>query len=247
MPLQIAPGMMVGVADNEHPNQPVPYDPDQQRQFEQFQQYQQFLKYQEMQGQLPPGTPAPGPKKPPMWQKVLRSKMFRKLVLLVVVLIGLTWAYNYYFGPAPDDNTITGGAGPGTRDEPGRRIENPNVAIATLYRFVAMGDKNACTFFEKDAKQQFADDLGAPDCPTAVAQLASQVPIIDQPAVKWRGLKTVTVNSCRDIKVKPGDKVRRLGSFVYTDMGNGWTITGHAPEPDPCPAPTTTPPTTTSR
>jgi hypothetical protein len=251
MPLQIAPGMMVGVADNEHPNHPVPYDPEQQRQFEQFQQYQQFLKFQESQGQLPPGAVPPPPQAPkgrPWWKKVLRSKLFQKLVFLVLVLIGLTWAYNYYFGPAPDDNTVQGGAGPGTQDEPGRRVENPAVGMMTLYEFVAAGDKNACTLFEKSAAQAFAVDLGAQDCVSAVAALKGTVDgNLERPDVKWRGLQTVTVSSCTDIRAKPGTKL--LGSFVFTNKGNGWTITDHARESDPCVAATTTtvPTTTPSR
>jgi hypothetical protein len=231
------------VADNEQPNHPVPYDPDQQRQFEQFQQFQQFLKFQETQGQLPPGAPAPGQKKPPAWLKILRSKMFRKLALLAIVIIGLIWAYNYYFGPGPDDSTVQGGAGPGTPDEPGRRVENPNVGMMTLYEYVAAGDKNACTLFEKSAAQAFAVDLGAQDCASAVVALKGAVDSnLTRPDIKWRGLQSVTVSSCTDIRAKPGTKL--LGSFVFTNKGNGWTITSHAPEPDPCPAPATTTATT---
>lgn len=238
------------MADNEQPsqpNQPVPYDPEQQRQFEQFQQYQQFLKFQEMQGQLPPGAapPTPAPKKErPWWMKVLRSKMFRKLVMLAIVIVGLIWAYNYYFGPGPDDSTVQGGAGPGTPDEPGRRVENPNVGMMTLYEYVAAGDKNACTLFEKSAAQAFAVDLGAQDCASAVIALKGAVDgDLTRPDIKWRGLQSVTVSSCTDIRAKPGTKL--LGSFVFTNKGNGWTISSHAPEPDPCPAPTTSATATT--
>src|SRR5207302_7504697 len=96
--------MMEAVADNElEPRQPGPPEPvpsaqpgpldaDQQRQFEEFRKFQEFQRYREETGQLPPA-----PKKP-LWQRLLRSKLLRALVILLLIILGLAWAYQHYFG-----------------------------------------------------------------------------------------------------------------------------------------------------
>jgi hypothetical protein len=246
------------VADNEHPERrdleprpatpPLPADPEQLKQFEQYQQFQQFLKFQEAQGQggaLVP-TPPPGAPKTPLWKKILFSRGFRKLVLVVVVIIGVIWAYNHYFGPPPDDGHVTGGAGPGTGEEEGRRAENPNAGIQSVYTYIATGQsKLVCeAFFAPTGRADFARDFDGPDCATAAAKLAGTVDrSIPSPLVKWTGKDEVTVSSCQDLTLDPGTKP--LGKFTFAKRSNGWTITRHEPEPDPCPAATATsgPPT----
>ncbi|MET0235582.1 MAG: hypothetical protein ABW224_13135 [Kibdelosporangium sp.] len=247
------------MADNEQPNHPVPYDPDQQRQFEQFQQYQQFLKFQEMQGQLPPGTTSPTPQAPkgkPWWRKILGSKLFYRLLGLVVVIAAVAWGCTFVretLNPATKDDGlgVAGGSGPGG-EEQRLNSENPNAAIAAVYNYVSAGDKNACRLFEPIAAKKFADDFGASDCEAAVRRLAGTVD--RAPEVKpltWSGVQTLTVSSCAKLKPKPG--ARLLGEFTFTKHSNGWLVSGHESEPDPCPAPTTTtvpttiPTTTTSR
>jgi hypothetical protein len=242
------------VADNEQPDRrdltpysapppaPPPVDPEQARQYEQFQQFQQFIRFQEAQG-----LPTAPPKPKPLWRKILFSKSFRRLAMFAVVIIGLIWAYNHYFGTNPSDDGLgtQGGLGPGTGEEGGRRAENPNAAITHLYTLVSRGDgREACTLFSMSAAQQFAVNFDAPDCQAAVTKLAGKVdPAVPNPRIKWSGLSKVTVSSCTDLRTKPA--TTRLGKFEFTQFDNGWEITGHEPEADPCPAPTTT--TTTSR
>ncbi|MBP2322431.1 hypothetical protein JOF56_002816 [Kibdelosporangium banguiense] len=240
------------MADNEQPsqsNQPVPYDPDQQRQFEQFQQFQQFLQFQEAQGQgqLPPAI---APKKRPGWQKFLLSKLFRRLVLLGLVIGAAAWGCSVLqdtFNIAPKDDGLgqQGGAGPG--GEAQRMYnENPKAGVQTVYSFVARGNVDACRSFEPAAAKQFADDFGAADCPAAVKKLAGTVG--SNPEVRdlnWSGVQTLTVSSCTQLRPKPG--TRLLGEFTFSKHPNGWLVSAHKSEPDPCPAPTTTAPPTTSR
>lgn len=225
---------------------PAPVDPEQQKQFEQYQQFQQFLKFQEAQGgALVPA--APSPPKPPRWKKILFSKGFRKLAMAAAVIIALIWAYNHYFGPPPDDGKVTGGGGPGTGEEEGRRAENPNAGIQAVYSYIATGQsKYLCEgFFAPTGRSDFAKDFDAPDCPAAAAKLAGNVhSAVPNPLVKWTNKNEVTVSSCKDLSLDPDTKP--LGKFTFTKRPNGWTITRHEPEPDPCPKPTTastTPPT----
>lgn len=230
---------MVGVAEDERPNHPVPYDParvdpapvdpEQQRQFEQFQQFQQFLRFQEAQGQGQPqplAPPQPPPKKKPTWQKILLSKGFRKLVVYALVIIGLIWAYNHYFGPPPDDNTVQGGAGPGSIKDPGREPGRPNEVMDTLYRSISLGQpKVACYLFTKEAEAAFARNFEAPDCTAAVGKLQSQVsPLASVPRVDTQGKQLIEVDSCA-LRVKPGTMA--LGTFTFTPFGSAWIISGH--------------------
>lgn len=241
--------MMVGVAENERPNNPAPYDPDQQRQFEQFQQFQQFqqfLKFQEQQGQLPPAAPPPPPRKTPLWKKILFSKGFRKLVLFALVVIGLIWAYNHYFGPPPDDDTVQGGAGPGSQRDPGREPGRPNEVMDTLYRSISLGQpRTACYLFTKEAEAAFARNFGETDCSAAVAKLKTEVAALTRiPRIDTTGKQLIEVDSCT-LAVKPG--TTSLGTFTFTPFGGAWIISGHVPKE--CATTTTSPtaPTTTSR
>ncbi|MBE1467120.1 hypothetical protein [Kibdelosporangium phytohabitans] len=240
------------MAEDERPNHPAPYnpvnpppapvDPEQQRQFEQFQQFQQFMKFQESQGQLTPA--APPPRKKPTWQKVLFSKAFRKLVLYALVVIGLFWAYNHYFGPEPDDNTVQGGAGPGSVRDPGREPGRPNEVMDTLYRSISLGQpKIACYLFTKEAEAAFASNFEAPDCTAAVAKLQPQVSALTGvPRIDTSGKKLIEVDSCT-LRVKPG--TTSLGTFTFTPFGSAWIISGHQPK-DCATTSTTSPPTTVS-
>lgn len=242
--------MMVGVAEDERPNHPVPYDPalpEQQRQFEQFQQFQEFLKFQEAQGQgqLVPTPPPVQPKKKPVWKKVLFSRTFRKLAVYALVVLGLIWAYNHYFGPPPDDDTVQGGAGPGSVKDPGREPGRPNEVMDTLYRSVSLGQaKVACYLFTKEAEAEFARNFEAPDCAAAVGKLQSQVGALTRvPRIDTSGKQLVEVDSCA-LQVKPGTTA--LGTFTFTPFGSAWIISGH--QAKQCvTASTTAPPTTTSR
>nr|WP_157527547.1 hypothetical protein [Kibdelosporangium sp. MJ126-NF4] len=255
------------MAEDERPNHPAPYDParanpvpvdpapvdptsadpEQRRQFEQFQQFQQFMRFQEAQGQgqLPPAGPPP--KKKPTWQKILFSKGFRKLVVYALVIIGVIWAYNHYFGSPPDDNTVQGGAGPGSKNDPGRAPGKPNEVVDALYRSISLGQPQvACYMFTKDAEAAFARNFEAADCTAAVAKLQSQVAALTgRPRIDTQGKQLVEVDSCT-LRVKPG--TTSLGTFTFTPFGDAWIISGH--QTKECSTATTTtttaPPTTTT-
>ena len=244
------------MADNEHPERrdleprsappPAPADPEQLKQFEQYQQFQQFLKFQEAQGQggaLVP-TPPPGAPKTPLWKKILFSKGFRKLVLVAIVIIGLIWAYNHYFGPPPDNGLVTGGAGPGQKVDPGKEPGNPNEILNTLYQNVGLGYGNeSCYLFNEQGKAAFAASYQAPTCEAAVAKLQGKAATLSAiPRISFTGKTQIAVSSC-DLAVRPGTE--SLGRFALVRFGQGWIISGHEPEPSPCPSDTSTsgPPT----
>ncbi|RSM75382.1 hypothetical protein DMH04_38570 [Kibdelosporangium aridum] len=229
------------MADNERPNHPAPFDPEQQKQFEQFQQYQQFLKFQEMQGQgqLPP---AQTPRKPlPGWAKFLLSKTFRRLLLLAAVIAAVAWGCSYLrevFNVAPQDDGlgVQGGAGPGAKQSPGR----PNEVMYTLYDSIARGEATAaCSSFSPTGAAAFAASYGAPDCPAAVAKLKPQVATLTRPpriAIPQEAT-SIRVSSC-DLYVKPG--TTSLGVFIFTPFERAWIISGHETETCTTPSPTTT-------
>jgi hypothetical protein len=247
------------------PAGPGPVDPEQYAQFEQFQQYQQFLKYQETQGG-PPALLPPG-KKPPLWKKILFSKGIRKLAFAVVVVLAVVWAFNHYFGPPPDDGLgVQGQAGPGQRTDPGKASVSPGAAVDTLYRLASQGKKpdfdgksdfatDACALFDAQGRAEFVRDFGGdtsrgfegPDCPTIVRAMDGKVGVLQvKPSVDLVGKKVIELSSCRDLRLKPGTP--GLGKLTMTPFGDGWIISGHEAEPEPCPAPTTTTsaPTTSS-
>ncbi|MCE7005685.1 hypothetical protein LWC34_23075 [Kibdelosporangium philippinense] len=240
------------MAENERPNNPAPYDPEQRKQFEQFQQYQQFLKFQEMQaqGQLPPAagqppvpvppSPQPAPKKKlPGWVKFLFSKAFRRLLLLAVVIAAVAWGCSYLrdvFNVAPQDDGlgVQGGAGPGTKQSPGM----PNEVMSTLYRSIASGEPTfACSSFSPTGAAAFAASFGVADCPAAVAKLKPEVaPLTRNPRIEIpEGATTIRVSSC-SLFVKPG--TTSLGVFIFTPFERAWIISGH--ETETCAPPTTT-------
>ncbi|MEV4317658.1 hypothetical protein [Actinocrispum sp. NPDC049592] len=264
------------MADNEHPPRrdlepraTPPVDPEQYRQFEQFQQFQQFLAFKEAQGEggtgtMPPQLP-PGRGRP-MWKKILFSKAVRKLAYLLVVILLLVWAYNYFFpGPQDDGLGTQGSAGPGQESDTGKGSGTPGAAVESLYEYTSHASKTgfnqqqdfatlACTLFTKEAKASFTRDLGGSDCPNLLRGLETKVgPLQSTPLVDITGKNNVQLSSCHDLYLKPG--TQGLGLFIVTKRGDGWVISGHEPEPNPCPAPsasgsstpTPTVPTTTSR
>jgi hypothetical protein len=252
------------VADNEHPERkhierapapppPVPTeptgptDPEQYRQFEQFQQFQQFLKFQETQGGLPP---AAAPPKEPLWKRILRSWLVRKVLSLVLLAVLLLWAYDYFFGkPADDGLGAQGAAGPGQLIDPGRTADNPRALIDGLYRNTSSGmrpnfARNACLLLTPEARVIFARDLDAPDCEAAVRNLDGKVGVLRvMPSIDPASKGPIEISSCEDLRLAPG--TRGLGKLTLSRLGDGWIISGHAPEPDPCPTVTTTPPSST--
>ncbi|HEU5469571.1 MAG TPA: hypothetical protein VFV67_02880 [Actinophytocola sp.] len=231
------------------PNEPAPVDPEQVRQFQQFQQFQELIRQH---GGVPPGA-GPPPSKP-LWKRVLTSKAVRKLALLLVVALGLLFAFDYYFGNKNDDlpASETGG---GTNQTNKISARTPKEAVRLVYAHIAQFDKanNAdearreaafvCGQFGSGKEQDFAKHFGAATCELAVAKLNGE---IDKPPnTNWRNAygdpfigardpvlsQTETeavVTSCT-IQVRP-----RLGEFTLEQVRdqngklNGtWVIIGH--------------------
>ncbi|MFC0437670.1 hypothetical protein [Kutzneria buriramensis] len=161
-----------------------------------------------------------------------------------MAVLALASGIHYYlstvFAP-PDDGRqgVPPGAG-----QPLVGPANPGYAVASVYAVVGNDDPGlACgTIVSADGGRQLARDLGAgSDCEAAVhfahrqvvdqeTYSATQVPL---GAVHMTGPKRATVNSCA-MAVEGGPS---LGAFVVENLGNGWVVTGHSPDPSPCPPP----------
>jgi hypothetical protein len=222
------------------PDYPVPVDPEQLRRFEQFQEYQRFLEFQEYQrehGGLPPATPPA--KKRPLYQRVLRSKLFRRLVVLLVLIIAASWAYEHYFGT--DDNLPASVTGGGRTTRTVLFATDPKEAVRAFYDNVAQGVlPDACNrLADEKVEQQFANDFGAADCPSAINALHAQVQHRNDYAEVFFPSSlnltpgadgTVVVSSCA-LEVNGGPRLGRFTLKVIPgSRGDQWTITAHAPE-----------------
>ncbi|GLZ30557.1 hypothetical protein Lesp02_27460 [Lentzea sp. NBRC 105346] len=217
---------------------PPPIDPEQLRQFEEFQRFQEFQRYQQATGGgTPPPPPQQIPQKPkPLWQILLGSKLFRRLIYLAVVGIFALWAYNHYFvsedpggGIAHDSGGVTGGA---------QGLPSPvglQGTVGRMYAYVADGDpKFGCGLFVTDqVKTKFAQAFGEKDCPATIAALKSK--ITDPTAYQVVGFPPsmmtppasgkVTIDSC-ELDVRGGP---RLGTFVVEKINQGWVIVDYTP------------------
>ncbi|WP_253771221.1 hypothetical protein [Goodfellowiella coeruleoviolacea] len=197
------------------------------------------------QGRWPPQPPSgpphpPGSPRTPLWRRVLRLRLVRRLIRLavtvLVVLLLLNWAYQYYFGEEPEE------AAGGGRTETNQLLPTkPSETVRMLYDHIAQGlPDDACALFTDATKQTFATDLGAPDCPQAMRQLSAAVqrkssyaePVFRNDTTKVPAGTTTEISSCADLVVQGG---QRLGRFTLTRQDNGgWIISGHENEPADC-------------
>jgi hypothetical protein len=213
------------------PAAPPPLDPEQVRQFQQFQQFQELMRQQGGAVQLPPA-------RKPLWLRILRGKLIRKLALLAIVVLGLYFAYDYYFGN-DDDNLPASETGGQTITDRTMLQTRPHETVKMVYHRVADGDLPvACGQFTDEAGRQFAAAFNAPSCGDAVARLHAQVtgrkndyaePVF--PAdVRNVSLNTtvIEISSCR-LQVTGGP---RLGWFKVekTPHKGQWIITAHRTE-----------------
>lgn len=215
------------------PRAPVPesIDPEAVRQFQQFQQFQELMRQQ---GDHPLLAPPP-PK--PLWRKALASKSLRRLVVLLIVVLGLYWAYQHYFGNKDEDLPASQTGGHTFKDRTLLQTE-PHSSVRMVYQRVAENVPDvACGQFTDEAARQFATDVGAADCPSAVAMLHSEVtgPKNDyaEPFFpsEYRNVSATTsaleISSCK-LEVSGGPK---LGWFRVEKVERGqWIITRHRPE-----------------
>ncbi|MER5393135.1 hypothetical protein [Saccharopolyspora sp. NPDC002686] len=226
------------------PSQPI--DDEQFRQFQQFQKFQEFQRWQEAQGggdvAVPPtgAKPAEKPEKP-WWKKalgLLRFKFVRRLIYLLVLLLLLNYAYDYYFGSSNSSEPVNPGQPP-VRPVP-RKAPTPEYALFDVYNFLRGDDPAlACGSFDSAGANGFAVANQAPDCATAAQKVHDQItdgnayanPKIGYDAIDMTGREAV-VHGCR-IQAKGGPQ---LGSFKLTQQQDGgWAISAYSLHTATCP------------
>lgn len=243
--------MMGAVAENEQqagppalraPSEPLPapraapvsepIDPEQVRQYQQFQQFQELMRQQG-----PPVGLLPPPRKP-LWKKILGSWLVRRLVLLLIIVLGLYFAYQHYFG-SNDENLPASKTGGHTFTDRELLLKAPDQTVRMLYQRVGEGETEvSCGQFTKEAADQFARNFNATSCQDAVTALSKQLtgrkndyaePGFPQ---EMRNLPSsvsvLEISSCR-LQVVGGP---RLGWFRVekTPYDGQWIITEHQTE-----------------
>lgn len=210
---------------------PAPMDPEAVRQFQQFQQFQELMRQQGDTLLVPP------PVRKPLWRKALASKALRRLVLLLIVILGLYFAYQHYFGSADEDLPASETGGHTFKDRTMLQTQ-PNQSVRMVYQRVAENVPDvACGQFTDEAARQFAADTGAADCPQAIALLNGQVTgrknDYAEPTFpsEYRNLPSTTndleISSCK-LSVTGGPK---LGWFRLQKVERDqWIITQHRQE-----------------
>ncbi|WP_228004395.1 hypothetical protein [Amycolatopsis sp. YIM 10] len=198
--------------------------------------------------QQPPQPPPPARPKVPRWLKWIGKKVLGWLILLLLLALLATWAYNHFF-PSDNDELPAPEAGRGTYSATELLQPNPYRAVQLVYQQIAQGLPDmACGNLSKAAQAKFAADLGFADCAQAVNQLSTEVTNKTQYSQSIPFNKSgqppgdvVVIDSC-DYEIKGGG--RALGVFTverqHTDASGGqvkgeqWLITGHEPGPNPC-------------
>ncbi|QFU94040.1 hypothetical protein YIM_44530 [Amycolatopsis sp. YIM 10] len=184
----------------------------------------------------------------PRWLKWIGKKVLGWLILLLLLALLATWAYNHFF-PSDNDELPAPEAGRGTYSATELLQPNPYRAVQLVYQQIAQGLPDmACGNLSKAAQAKFAADLGFADCAQAVNQLSTEVTNKTQYSQSIPFNKSgqppgdvVVIDSC-DYEIKGGG--RALGVFTverqHTDASGGqvkgeqWLITGHEPGPNPC-------------
>lgn len=236
----------------EHtPISPEAIDPEQVRQFQQFQQFQQLMRQQGTGTSPVPWTaqPPPPPPRPP-WQRVLRSKVFRRLALLAILVLtaplwlplaltGLGNLLGLDFGRGDDDRPASE-VGGGKTETNLILDTNPYETVRKVYHHIAQNvPEQVCGRFTDEARRQFAVNHQVPTCETAVTKLHAQVDTAPgsknaYAEVDFRGKMgqvpaegTATISSC-ELGVTAGP---RLGVFVLNRIAKDqWIIAAHRTE-----------------
>ncbi|KAA2264761.1 hypothetical protein F0L68_06640 [Solihabitans fulvus] len=204
-------------------------------------------------GQWPP-TPPPPPKRegPPLWLRILKLKLVRRLITLIIVLLLANWAYQHYFGT--DDNGGVAHDSGGQSQTP-LTPGTPKGTVEYLFQHISMADTTyACLLFQDDtARNAFAKDVGEKDCAAAVLALKRTSvgdvthyahPDFPDEYLKFPATGSVQISTCRLIfapdALKPG--FTPLGRFTVSSLPNkNWIITGYQHED--CAATSSTSPT----
>jgi hypothetical protein len=216
------------------PSEPAPVDPEQVRQFQQFQQFQELMRQQGDAPLLPPAG------KPPVWKRVLGSKAVRRLALLLIVVLGLYFAYDYYLGP--EESKPASETGGGTNKTNVLHEKTPKRTVRQVYSHVAQNDAKdekqyefVCGQFQDGAELQFAHNFETTTCKDAVAKLFAE---IDKSKPGWRNDYAEPFPGAELAEVPTGDTARvdtcglnlepRLGVFTLRRIENDqWVIIGH--------------------
>lgn len=231
-------------------SEPAPVDPELRRQFEEFQKFQQFQELRRQQGDQvrPPvawSPPAP-PAKPSVGRRILRSWPVRKLaslvVSLLVILLALYFAFDYFFGKENQDAPASQTGGQSDTNRSQRRNQPDDIVRAVYWKIADNDAVVACVQFTDEAKRQFADNFGASSCEQAVAALHAQVTsakdyYLPKFPPEWlrqanSGVTSVEISSCV-LTVSGGPE---LGWFKVeeTPQLGQWIITEHR-WPETCP------------
>lgn len=172
---------------------------------------------------------------PPLWKKVLRSHWLYRVLVLVIVIVLASWAYNHFFGSSDKDNPpVVPAAPPGHQGGLNAAPPRPDRTIQSVYAGVATKGDATCNLFTTSGKRQFARDFHARNCLDALGKLRSRVTDSNsysilhfQDAIVHKTAKTATISSCRaDITGGPS-----LGAFTLQRQPlGGWYVSAHRPE-----------------
>ena len=212
------------------------YDAEQWRRFQEFQEFQRFEE----------ANPPPSRGKP-LWRRLVFNRWVRRLVFLLILLVGAAWSFDHYFGN-PDEDLPASMTGGFQETRTVIHAPSPAVAMRLLYKEVAGGADpmtrtHACHRFETpELAQRFADHFSAPSCDVAVKRLSEEVtnasayarpvPSAAIPAPGPDG--SVVISSC-EVGVTGGTP---LGEFTFQiipdSIGDQWIITDHRKEAAGC-------------
>lgn len=160
-----------------------------------------------------------------------RSRRARKLLRWLIVAFVLAVAYDYYFGPDDDPERLM----PPPKVAPGRLSESPEFAVYQVYNSIADGGIQICFYFDTADAAAFAHSFQASSCETVVKRFQGKVDRDPKDFHRWSlpSRNWVAISSC-SASLRAG--TINLGRFLVTEPIPGeWIISGHGPEPFPCP------------
>lgn len=215
-----------------------------------FQQFLEFQKFQEWQREHG-GTSAADTPSRPWWKRalsLLRYKGVRRLLYCLAVLVLAFTAFNHFFGGGNSSDSareshVPGNSNPAISPVQGVKPADP---VKAVYGSIATNDPTTtCGEFTPQAAKEFADSVGATDCPTAVLQLHHQ--ITGNPtayansvvyAFEFNPDAVTTSNGQAEV---PACNILaqggpHLGTFHLQQLPNrGWRIDGYQAPPAQCP------------
>jgi hypothetical protein len=201
---------------------------------EEHQEFREFRRYRELERARHDR---------PALDRFLNGRFFRRVSALVLTLAFLTGGYEYLFGDDGEDDWAQ--FGPGPKAAPGRLAESPATAMYALYNGISksVDPKPLCFLFDDRGASEFARSNHVPSCEEAVRLFYGKTdrdPRSFLTPGKGSPRGVAEISSCA-ADLKPG--TARLGRFLFTEPLPGeWLISGHSPEPDPCPRAATRPP-----